>query len=136
MYRLPIMLAILNVINLSVPDENAFHDAEADFHVVGNRVELADISLRGSILTLVGYGSMSLPDRGVDLYLVNVPPLLARVPGVDTLVQRASRDLVELHVTGPLFRPTVRPEPLRATIAELRSLFQKKKPKRITAAGP
>jgi hypothetical protein len=136
LYRLPIMLAILNVINLAVPDENASHNAQADFHVVGNRVELADISLGGAILNLVGEGSMSLPDRGMDLHLVNVPPWLARVPGLDAFVEAASRGLVELHVTGPLFRPTVRAVPLRATMAELKSLFQKKKPKKITAAEP
>jgi hypothetical protein len=135
LYRLPIMLAILNVINLAVPDKNAFHDVSSEFRIRGNRVALTDIVLQGPVLKLVGDGSISLPDRGVDLHLVNVPPLLARVPGLGGIVEGASRELVELHVTGPLFRPTVRPKPFRATIEELKRLFQKKKPKTITAAG-
>ncbi len=134
MYRLPIMLAILSVINLAVPDDNAFHDAEADFHIVDNRIELTDIALRGQLLTLVGHGSLSLPDRGVDMYLVNVPPWLAGIPILDVLVEGTSRKLIELHATGPLFRPTVRPVPLRSTIAEIKSLFQRK-PRKITAVG-
>ncbi|MFQ5589738.1 MAG: AsmA-like C-terminal region-containing protein, partial [Phycisphaerae bacterium] len=134
-YRLPIMLAILNVINLSVPDQDAFHDIQADFRVRGQHIELSNLSLQGALLSLVGYGSISLPDRGVDLYLVHVPPWLAQVPGLYAAVEGASRELVELHVTGPLFRPTVTPEPLRSTLAELKSLFQRKEPKRVTATA-
>ncbi len=135
-YRLPIILAILHVINLSVPDGDAFDDIEADFYIVGNRVKLKDILLRGSALALFGGGSMSLPDRGLDLKLFYVNPnRWTRVPGVTDFVERAMRPLTELHITGPLHRPTVRPRPFKSVSDELRDLFKRKKPEKIEPAG-
>ncbi len=136
-YRLPIILAILNVLSLSIPDEDAFDDARADFFIVGNRVQIKDITLRGSVLALVGSGLMTLPDRGVDLNLVNVSPhRWARVPVLADFVEAASRELVELHVTGPLSQPTVRARPFPSISEEFKRLFRKRKPKKIQPAAP
>jgi hypothetical protein len=137
MHRLPIMLAILNVINLSPPYEDAFDVAEADFFIVGNQMQLKDIVLEGRVLTLVGSGSMSLPDRGLDLDLVYMSSDgWARVPMLTEFIERASRSWTELHITGPLHRPTVRAQPFRGVSEELKRLFQKKKPKKIQPANP
>ncbi len=79
---------------------------------------------------------MSLPDGSVELGLINVPsPGWATLPVLGDLVQRASRELVELQVTGPLSRPDVRAIPFRALTAELKELFQKRKPRTLRAAG-
>ncbi len=141
-YRLPIILAILNFLNLSVPDQgvgpassrsDAFSEAEADFFIIGNQAELKNILLRGSVLALAGHGTMSLPDRGVDLHLAYSNPRgWPAVPVIDDLI----KELVELHVTGPLSQPTVRLRPLRGLEEEFRRLFQKRKPKRIQAEEP
>ena len=134
-YRLPLVLAILHVLNLSIPDADVFDDARADFFITGNRVQLEDIVLRDSALALVGTGSLTLPDRGLDLDLVNVGVhRWARVPLLTDFVEGASREFVELHVTGPLSRPTVRARPLRAFGEEFKRLFRKKKPTRTQAA--
>lgn len=136
-YRFPIILAILNVLNLSVPDEDVFEDARAEFFIAGDRMQLRDISLRGSVLGLVGSGTLSLPDQGVDLSFVNVGPRgWAAIPLLANVIEGTSRELVELHVTGPLSRPTVRARPFRGVREELERLFQKRKPRKIQPAGP
>ncbi len=134
-YRLPLILAILHVLNLSVPDQDAFDNARAEFYIMGNRVDITDLFLRGSVLALKGTGSITLPDLGVDLSLVTVNPnRWANVPVLTDLVEAASRELVELHVTGPLSQPTVRPRPFRGVTEEIKQLFRKKKPK-VTQPG-
>ncbi|MBU0717339.1 MAG: DUF3971 domain-containing protein, partial [Planctomycetes bacterium] len=137
-YRLPIILAILNVLNLSLPEGYAFDDAEADFFLIGDTLELRNILLRGDVLALAGSGAMSLSDRGLDLDLVNVSPhRWARdVPGLAAFVEGASRELVELHVTGSLAQPRVTAVPLRAISDELKQLFQRKKPRKMRAVAP
>jgi hypothetical protein len=137
LYRLPIMLAILNVINLSVPQEPALQDAEADFYIVGERMALEGIVLKSDVLALVGSGSMSLPDQGLDLSLVYASPQhWTRVPLLTDFVEWASRPLTELHITGPLFQPTVRASPFRGVNEEIKGLFQKKKPRKIQPQQP
>jgi hypothetical protein len=136
-YRLPLILAILGVLNLSVPDQDVFDDARAEFFIVGRRVQIKDIVLRGSVIALVGSGSMTLPDRGLDLNLMHVSPnRWARVPVLADFVEAASREFVELHVTGPLSRPTVRAKPFRGITDEFRRLFRKQKPRRIQPSAP
>jgi AsmA-like C-terminal region len=136
-YRLPILLAILNVLDMSVPNDEALHELEADFFVLGNRLQLDAIALHGGSLNLVGSGSMSLPDQAVDLRLVNVGTRpWARVPLLTDLVDSAMKEFVELRVTGPVSRPTVRAQPLRGLSEEFKRLFQKKPPKKTVREGP
>lgn len=135
-YRLPILLAILNVLDMSVPNDDALHELEADFFVLGNRLQLDAIALHGRSLNLVGSGSMSLPDQAVDLRLVNVGTRpWARVPLLTDLVDSAMKEFVELRVTGPVSRPTVRAQPLRGLTEEFKRLFQKKPAKKIVREG-
>jgi hypothetical protein len=135
-YRLPILLAILNVLDMSVPNDDALHELEADFFVLGNRLQLDAIALHGGSLNLVGSGSMSLPDQAVDLRLVNVGARSwARVPLLTDLVDSAMKEFVELRVTGPVSRPTVRAQPLRGLSDEFKRLFQKKPAKKIVREG-
>jgi len=135
-YRLPILLAILNVLDMSVPNDEALHELETDFFVLGNRLNFDAIALRGGSLNLVGSGSMSLPDQAVDLRLVNVGARTwARVPILSDLVDSAVNEFVELRVTGPLSRPMVRAQPLRGLSEEFKRLFQKKPAKKIVREG-
>ncbi|MBN4058864.1 hypothetical protein JYU10_00175, partial [bacterium AH-315-J04] len=136
MYRLPLILAILHVVNLSSPQENAFQDAEVDFFVLGNRLELSSIVMRGTALALMGTGTATLPDFGLNLNLINISPhQWARIPGLTDFLEGASRELVELHITGPASQPTVTPRPLRGISEELKRLFQKRKPKPVRAVS-
>lgn len=129
LYRLPLILAVLHVLNLSSPENDVFEDAATSFFLSGRQVRLFEIALRNDSFALVGSGTMSLPDRGVDLKLINAPThMLAQLPILTDLLQGASRELMELHVTGPLYRPTVRARPLRALTDEIRELFQRRRP--------
>ena len=79
---------------------------------------------------------MSLPDQAVDLRLVYVGGRTwARVPVLSDIIEGAAKEIVELRVTGPVSRPTVRAQPLRALTDELKRLFQRKPPKKIVTGG-
>ncbi len=135
-HKLPLIIAILNVLDLTAPNDDAFDDAAADFYIVGDDVYLQNIVLRGGVLALVGSGSMSLRHLSVDLNLVNVTPeQWTRLPILTEVIEGASRELVELRVTGPIEQPTVQLRPLPRLNDELRKLFQRKKPKKVTPDG-
>ena len=137
LFRLPIMLAILHVINLAVPDESAFHEASADFYFVGRRMNLENILLRGNALALVGSGTLMFPDLGLDLELVNVSPnQWSRIPGLTDFVEETAGELVALRVRGPLYQPRVTAQPLPGLSDEFKLLFKRKKPKTMQAPAP
>ena len=132
LYKLPILLAILNVLDLTVPNDEAVEQTQVEFFMVGQRMTLRDIALRGGVLALVGSGTVTLPDFAVDLHLANVTSRSwMRVPVLTDMIEGASREFVELHVTGPLSQPNVRTRPLPGLTDELKQLFQRRKPKPV-----
>ncbi len=134
-YKLPIFLAILNVLDITIPNNDVLSEAHGQFYITGNTVRLADIAVTGESLSLLGSGTMSLTDQSVDLTLVNAGAgRLAGVPVLAELWEGASRELVELRVTGPISQPQVRASPFRGVTEEFKKLFQKRKPKRTLQA--
>jgi hypothetical protein len=137
-YKLPIFLAILNVLDLTVPNNDVLSEASGQFYITGNSVRLADIDITGESLSLIGTGTMSLTNQSVDLTFVNAGAgRLAGVPVLAELWEGASREMVEIRVTGPVSKPQVRASPFRGVTEEFKKLFQKRKPKRnMQAAQP
>lgn len=131
-YRLPIILSILHVLHLSIPEQDAFEEAMASFYIMGRNVQLNDIRIRSHYLTLVGDGTMTLPDLGIDLNLVYVNSnKITRLPIVSDFLDIASSKMMSLHVTGPLNSPVVRAMPFRKLTEEISQLFKKKNPKKV-----
>ncbi len=131
LYHLPIMLAILRVINLAESDENASQDARATFSISGQQLTFHELYVRDPATALAGEGTCYLPDQTVNLRLIAVSPHdWARVPVLSELVEGASRELMELEVTGPVSKPQVRPGPLRGLKNVWQTLFPEKPPQR------
>lgn len=129
-YKLPIFMAILNVLNINLPSNDVLSEARGQFYVMGTSVRLADIVVSGESLSLVGQGTMSLSDQSVDLTLINAGAgRLSGIPVLAELWEGASRELVELRVTGPVSQPQVRASSFRGVTDEFKKLFQKRKPK-------
>jgi len=124
LYKLPFLLSILNVINFTVPDENAFHDAVFKFHIDGAYVVFDDLLLRGNAMSMIGRGSTHTPTETLDLTLVvGSPHDLPRVPVLTEVIEGTARELMEVHVKGSVAKPEITAQPLRSVDAALRTLF-------------
>ena len=87
--------------------------------------------MTGKNIDLIGSGTMTLPDHGVNLRMLNVSPSLwDKVPLIGAVREEVYKDLIEIQVTGPIGRPNVRAVPLRGVSSELEQLFQKRKPRK------
>lgn len=135
-YELPLMAAIIHVLNVTLPEPDGPQEAEASFYVMGDNVELGPIAFRGGGIQLVGAGTMTMTDYAVNLNLANVNPRRwGRIPILADFVEGASRELVGLQVTGPVANPTVRTRPLGGIRDEFRKLFQKRQPPPVVRSG-
>jgi hypothetical protein len=128
LYRLPIMLAILHVINLSIPDGQPFSTGNIDFYLLGNELQIERMQLRSEALALAGKGKLSMTDQHLDLQLVCVSPTTweRRIPVWTDLLEGAAARLAEVHVFGPLRQPNVEARTLPGITAELKHLFRAK----------
>jgi len=124
MYKLPFVLAMLSAINITIPDENAFHDAHASFEIQANRLHFDTIELKGRSLSMLGSGSMDTETEQLDLtFITGSPHDLPRIPLLIELARGASRELMEIAITGPLSKPTMRGRPLYSLRMTLEALF-------------
>jgi len=121
-WKLPIIFAIFQVLNLT-PDENVFHDGRLKFYLSRDTLTFQKIDLQGHALAFIGGGTLNLRTGQLDLTLLAGSPLRIRVPLLSEILERASREIMEVHVTGTLDHPTIRPQPLKSLAAALETIF-------------
>ncbi len=125
MYKLPFILAMLSTVNFTIPDDNAFHDAHARFHLHGDRLEFDTIECRGRSLSMSGTGSMDTETETLDLtFITGSPHRLPRLPLLTEMVQGVSRELMEIEIAGPLSRPKMQGRPLRTLRTTVEALLR------------
>lgn len=124
MFKVPLVLAILQVVNLAIQDNNAFTDARLAFAVDGDELLLDEIDLRGRSFSMVGAGRVQIPTETLDLTLLVGSPLkLPRMEVLTELVEGVARELVEVHVEGTLEKPAFRTEMVRSVKSALDEVF-------------
>jgi len=131
--RIPLFLAIIGSLNLAQPEENAFHEGTAEFSLEGQTLTLHAIDLRGSALSLVGAGRMDTATQQLALTLLAGSP--RRLPDLGLLTELAegaARELMEVHVFGPLHEPRIEGRPLRSLARAIQTLRDLRTP----PAGP
>ncbi|MCG8406367.1 MAG: AsmA-like C-terminal domain-containing protein [Phycisphaerales bacterium] len=121
-WKLPIILAIFQVLNLT-PDENVFHDGRLKYYLSRDRLTLQKIDLQGKAISFIGGGSLDLRTDQLDVTLLAGSPVRIRVPLLTDILEGASREIMEVQVTGTLGKPTIRPQPLKSLTAALKTIF-------------
>ena len=107
-FEVPVMAAMVKTARGQPADQaTAFQLSDVDFRFDGERVYFDQIDFKGDAVTLRGAGEMSL-NRVVDLQFYT---LMARdelkIPVLGPMLNEASRQIMEVHVSGPLEEPTV-----------------------------
>jgi hypothetical protein len=77
---------------------------------------------------MVGGGTVDLPTQYLDVELISGGPRnWPKIPVLTELMESTSRELLEVHVTGPLEHPAVHARPLSSVGAAVEALFEKRK---------
>ncbi len=134
-YQLPVMVSLLKVLRLQPPDTTAFTTSNMDYRIQGEHIYFDRINFTGDAISLWGNGEMSL-DRQLQLKLfVQVGRTDSPIPVVGDLVSQvlreAGRNLLLIHVAGPLENPELRPE----TFPGLNEMFEQMFPEAARAPG-
>jgi hypothetical protein len=112
--RLPVLLRLFQVLNLSSATKTAFDSAYVRFVIQNGQATLDPIKFTGNAFSLRGSGTATLPQGDLDLRL---SPLYGRderlhVRGLSDLMREASGQLFVIRVTGPASVPKVSTAPL------------------------
>lgn len=110
-YRLPQMVALLNILRLKPPDKAALTHSDADFRIDGDHLYFDRINFSGDTITLRGQGEMNFStDLALTLY-ASVGKGDLPIPLIPELFKAASQQLMLIHVNGKLSDPLIQRDP-------------------------
>ncbi len=123
-YELPVMVSLLKVLRLRPPDTTAFTTSNMDYRIQGEHLYFDRIDFTGDAISLWGSGEMDL-ERQLKLKLFvqvgrNDHPIPVLGDLVGQVFREAGRNLLLIHVNGPLESPELRPE----TFPGLNEMFE------------
>lgn len=107
MYKIPLVLGLLQITNLSLPISSPFNQGTARYSVDGPQVTFENIDLRASNMVMSGSGSLNFETRKVKMTFVTDNPAWTQLPFVGGLLQNAKNEFLQIHVTGTVQDPKV-----------------------------
>ena len=127
MYKLPVILGLLNVVYLSLPGDSAFNSGFIRYHLKNDKLELHEIFLtgkEGTGISILGSGTLNMKTDELKLTFLTGPP--GRMPRLselaDDILGAIRGELVEIRVTGKLKDPKFTSVPLRSLDRIIRRL--------------
>jgi len=105
MYNVPIIIAILHLVNLTVPGTSSFDSAWAEFLVNGDVVTFEAIRFESPTLEVFGSGDMEVESRELDLNLSVRNPDEIHVGVLSPILNAFKNELIAIHIGGTLVKP-------------------------------
>jgi hypothetical protein len=110
-YRLPVLWGVLQVALLRLPGDSVFHSGTLSYHMKGNLMTLEEVYLSGLCSSILGSGTIQMPEGQIRLTFVSGPPKLVP-PVISQLMQITTQGLLQIRVTGALRKPAIESRPL------------------------
>ncbi len=134
LFELPAYLKIVSLLDLKPPENRPAQEGAARFTWNSSEVKFRQIRLSDSAVALRGTGRLLRSPLSMNLRLIATSPNnWLKVPVLTDMVEEAAGQLVDIHVSGSPWNPSVDVAPLRRLTAPLRSLFG---PKTVESEPP
>jgi len=107
LYRIPLVLGLLQITNLSLPIKSPFTNATVRYSVEGRRVNFERIELLAPNMLMQGNGWLDFVTRKVSLVFTTDNPNWPTIPILSDLVRSARNELLQIQVRGSIQEPQV-----------------------------
>jgi hypothetical protein len=107
MYKIPLVLGLLQITNLALPITTPFSEATATYSMEGSRVTFEGIELKSSTMMMQGDGYLDFDTRKVSLSFVTDNPNWPPIPIVGDLFRSAKNELLRIQIRGSIQEPKV-----------------------------
>ena len=107
MYRIPVVLGLLQVTNLSLPLSSPMTSATARYSLEGEKVVFEKLQMRSDTMLMTGTGSLDFATRKVRLNFVTDNPSGLKIPLVNEWLRNAQHELLRIQVRGTVQDPKV-----------------------------
>lgn len=107
LYKIPILLGISQITNLSLPLNEPFTEGTARYAVQGQNVVFDSIALKASNMEMTGTGQMDFASKKFDLLFTTNNPKWPKIPLINDFVVAAERQFLQIRVSGTISEPKV-----------------------------
>ena len=124
LYRIPLMLGLLQVTNLSLPIGQPFTRGTARYTVEGTRVNFEQMELRADAMMMNGTGYLDFGTKQVRLNLTTDNPAGFKIPFITDLWRSARQELLSIRVEGTVQDPKVQPSSMGVITTTIDQVFK------------
>ena len=103
LWEVPFILGVLDILNLQLPERQAFQSAEIRTQVSERKLLVDEFSMSSDPATLYGRGTIGL-DGSLDLTLYAQP---GRIPIISLIAGQVGKNIVRVHVGGDFDKPQI-----------------------------
>jgi hypothetical protein len=107
MYRIPLILGLLQVTNLALPIAQPFHRGSVRYSLDGQRVNFDQIELRSDQMLMTGTGHLDFGTKQVRMTFVTDNANGIQLPFINDLLKGARNELLKINVKGTITQPKV-----------------------------
>jgi hypothetical protein len=100
MYKIPLVLGLMQITNLSLPITSPFSEGSARYMVEGETVTFDSLELRSRDMLMSGSGQLNFGTKKVAMTFTTDNPNWPKVPIIGDIVQTAKHELLQIHVRG------------------------------------
>lgn len=130
MYRMPLMLGLMQVTNLALPISSPFSSGTARYSVDGQKVTFERIELRSNNVVMSGDGTLDFDTKQVRMTFVTDNPGAFKIPFLQDLWRGAQQELLRIQVRGTVQEPTIENKPFGTFTTSVDEVFKGDAPKK------
>ena len=124
LYRIPLMLGLMQVTNLSLPIGQPFTRGTARYTVEGSRINFEQMSLSADTMSMNGSGYLDFATKQVRMTLTTDNPAGFKIPFITDLWQGARQELLKIKVIGTVQDPKVQPSSMGVITTTIDQVFK------------
>ena len=124
LWELPVVLAMLNVLNIPPMDRTAFTDARAALQLYDSRFHIKRIDLLGNTVSIYGTGEIAAAGDMKLTFLTGISRLgVPDIPIVADIIKAAQKQLMLIKVSGTVRDPKLEVEPVFTITGAVKALI-------------
>jgi hypothetical protein len=130
LYRIPLLMGLLQVTNLSLPIATPFKTGTARYSVDGQRLNFEQVELKSDNMVMTGTGHLDFKNKQVLMTFVTDNAGGFKVPFINDLLKGARSELFKFTIKGTIQQPKVEANPFgtfSTTVDEVFKADEKKK---------
>jgi hypothetical protein len=128
LYKIPLILGLLQVTNLALPITSPFSDATCRYSVDGSKVTFENIELRAKEMLMQGSGNLDFDSKRVRMTFVTGNDTWPKLPVIGDLIQGARNELFQIHVRGTITEPKVSAAAMNTLTTTIDEVFKGSNP--------